>query len=192
MLVTRCKVLHSTIHPGIRTVSIVFMFLNGFIVGSNLGIIWNHLRSKLGIICCLIWNHLRSNLGIICFPIWHHLRSSLGSYCVQLGDHLLFNLESKLGIICFPIWDHLLSNLGIIYGPIWGSTVELYKTIARRSFQGYCIGQFLVQRIKFSTLTPGIRDRRKTTGNCVMRETIDSCDTLHIMAGKGHCLQAKE
>ena len=85
-------------------------------------------------------DHLFSNLasftvqfGIILCPIWG---SFVVQFRVQVGDHLLFNLESKLGIICFPIWDHLLSNLGIIYGPIWGSTVELYKTIARRSFQG--------------------------------------------------------
>ena len=63
------------------------------------------------------------------------------------------------------MWVHLRSHLGIICCPIWGSFsvqfgAQLWScTNSFRDvhFKVYCIRQFLVQCIKFPTLTHGIR-----------------------------------
>ena len=89
----------------------------------NLGIIWNHLRSNLGIICCPIWDHLRCNVGSFTVPFGDYLLSNWGSFSVQFGAQL------------------------------WSCT-NSFRDV---HFKVYCIRQFLVQCIKFPTLTHGIR-----------------------------------
>ena len=213
------------LHPGIRTVSVVFMFLTD-LFRVQFG---DHLLFNLDLFIVQFGDHLLFNLDSFTVQfgdhlesfkvqIGDHLLSNLESFTVQFGDHLFSNLASftvQFGIILCPIWGSFVVQFGIIYGPSWGSFVSQFeiicfpiwgsftvqfgaqlwsctKPLRDVHFKVYCIGQFLVQCIKFSTLTPGIRDRRKTASNYVTRETIDSCDTLHIMAGKGHCLQVKE